>query len=99
MIVKFVGTSAEWVWNDQGNQVHIEVKSLLKSHFLVCFVAGFNINSQKQNIVKTHKGAVGIQYSYGLHFLNFGALFIARIVSQSHYLFWFHKIITKLGSQ
>ena len=44
------------------------------------------------------KGAIGIQFSSGLHFLNFGAFFIARIVSQSHYLFWFHKIITKLGS-
>ena len=30
--------------------------------------------------------------------LNFGAFFIAQIVSQSHYLFWFHKIITKLGN-
>ena len=34
------------------------------------------------------KGAVRIQYSYGLlHFLNFGAIFIVRIVSQSHKLF------------
>ena len=31
------------------------------------------------------KDAVGIEYSYWLHFLNFGAFFIARIVSQSQF--------------
>ena len=49
-----------------------------------------------KNVVMS-KGAVGIQYLYGLHFLNFSIFFMARIVSQSHNLFWFHKIRKSLN--
>ena len=45
------------------------------------------LHDPQNKILLCTKGAVGIQYSYGLHFLNFGAFFIDRIVSQSHYLF------------
>ena len=62
--------------------------------FRTSFISIFNHHTDNHNCgvswspnIQSIKGAVGIQYSYGLHFLNFGAFFIARIVSQSHYLF------------